>query len=175
MFMILEVSKPYPGSNPSDAADQGGPEEAKGSAAPDGAQARVRWATDAQLLKGRAAVTTGSRLLEGGDGRGPWARRMRDLIELHISDLGGIDAASEAERSIIRRAATLTIELERLEAKFYSRVLGLRLNLAIDAKRAGPSATRAGRLRLDPPLNGAKIYAFALALGPTGRVWHCGA
>jgi hypothetical protein len=118
MLRILEVSKPYPGSNPSDAADQGGPEEAKGSAAPDGAQARVRWATDAQLLKGRAAVTTGSRLLEGGDGRGPWARRMRDLIELHISDLGGIDAASEAERSIIRRAATLTIELERLEAKF---------------------------------------------------------
>jgi len=43
---------------------------------------------------------------------------MRDVIELHISDLGGIEAASEAEKSIIRRAATLTIELERLEAKF---------------------------------------------------------
>ena len=40
------------------------------------------------------------------------------MIELHISDLGGPEAASEAERSIIRRAATLTIELERLEAKF---------------------------------------------------------
>jgi len=43
---------------------------------------------------------------------------MRDVIELHISDLGGLENASEAERSIIRRAATLTIELERLEAKF---------------------------------------------------------
>jgi hypothetical protein len=43
---------------------------------------------------------------------------MREVIELHISDLGGIEAASEAEKSIIRRAATLTIELERLEAKF---------------------------------------------------------
>jgi hypothetical protein len=65
-----------------------------------------------------SAVTNGSRLLEAGDNRGPWARRMRDVIELHISDLGGLENASEAERSIIRRAATLTIELERLEAKF---------------------------------------------------------
>ena len=71
-----------------------------------------------QRSKGRSAVTNGHRLLEGGDGRGPWARRMRDVIELHISDLGGLENASEAERSIIRRAATLTIELERLEAKF---------------------------------------------------------
>jgi len=73
---------------------------------------------DQHRSKGRSAVTNGHRLLEGGDGRGPWARRMRDVIELHISDLGGLGNASEAERSIIRRAATLTIELERLEAKF---------------------------------------------------------
>jgi hypothetical protein len=67
----------------------------------------------------RSAVTNGQRLfVAAGDGRGPWARRMRDVIELHISDLGGLENASEAERSIIRRAATLTIELERLEAKF---------------------------------------------------------
>src|SRR5262249_37777099 len=70
-------------------------------------------------LDQRSAVTNGRRLfVDGGDGRGPWARRMRDVIELHVSDLGGIEAASEAEKSIIRRAATLTIELERLEAKF---------------------------------------------------------
>lgn len=43
---------------------------------------------------------------------------MRDLIALHVSDLGGDDHISEAERSIIRRAATLTVELERLEASF---------------------------------------------------------
>jgi hypothetical protein len=47
-----------------------------------------------------------------------WARRLRDLIELHIDDLGGIDAVSAAERSIVRRAATLTVELERLETTF---------------------------------------------------------
>src|SRR5262249_28009419 len=71
------------------------------------------------LLDQRSAVTNRSRMfVEGGDGNSPWTRRMRDVIELHISDLGGLENASEAERSIIRRAATLTIELERLEAKF---------------------------------------------------------
>jgi hypothetical protein len=80
---------------------------------------RDRPGTGERPLDQRSAVTNGRRLfVDGGDGRGPWARRMRDVIELHISDLGGIEAASEAEKSIIRRAATLTIELERLEAKF---------------------------------------------------------
>jgi hypothetical protein len=36
----------------------------------------------------------------------------------HLSDLGGEENTSAAERSIIRRASTLTVELERLEAKF---------------------------------------------------------
>jgi hypothetical protein len=40
------------------------------------------------------------------------------LIESHTSDLGGEDAVSEAERSIIRRIATLTVELERMEVEF---------------------------------------------------------
>jgi hypothetical protein len=43
---------------------------------------------------------------------------LRDLINLHVSDLGGEAAVSEAERSIVRRAATLTVELERMEAAF---------------------------------------------------------
>ncbi|QIG92785.2 hypothetical protein [Bradyrhizobium sp. 6(2017)] len=43
---------------------------------------------------------------------------MRDLIDLHLSDLGGDAAVSEAERSIVRRCATLTVELERMEVGF---------------------------------------------------------
>ena len=39
-------------------------------------------------------------------------------MALHLSDLGGEAAVSEAERSIIRRASTLTVELERLESTF---------------------------------------------------------
>lgn len=45
-------------------------------------------------------------------------RRCRDLIELHTSDLGGTEAISEAERSIIRRASVITTELEQLERRF---------------------------------------------------------
>ena len=45
-------------------------------------------------------------------------RRCKDIIAAHVSDLGGEDNISAAERSIIRRASVMTVELERLEAKF---------------------------------------------------------
>lgn len=66
----------------------------------------------------RSALTNGSALLPGVDGRSAWVRRCRDLIDLHLNDLGGADRVSEAERSIVRRAATLTVQLERMEAAF---------------------------------------------------------
>jgi hypothetical protein len=66
----------------------------------------------------RSRITNGSALLPGVDGRSPWVRRAKDLIREHLADLGGFDNVSAAERSIVRRAATLTVELERLEAKF---------------------------------------------------------
>lgn len=63
-------------------------------------------------------MSNGSAVLPGVDGRSTWSRRLRDLIGLHLSDLGGEDNVSEAEKSIIRRASTLTVELERLELVF---------------------------------------------------------
>lgn len=66
----------------------------------------------------RSRVTNGSEVLPGVDGRTLWVRRLRDLIHLYLSDLGGQDNASEAEKAILRRAATLTVELERMEADF---------------------------------------------------------
>src|SRR5262245_27698100 len=66
----------------------------------------------------RSAMTNGSTVLPGVDGRSTWVRRLRDLIGLNVADLGGEGAGSAAELSIVRRAATLTVELERLEAKF---------------------------------------------------------
>lgn len=73
-----------------------------------------------QKSKGRSRVSNGSALfVEGGsDGRSPWARRFRDLIAEHVSDMGGADSLSEAQRSIVRRAATLEVQLEQLEARF---------------------------------------------------------
>jgi hypothetical protein len=70
-----------------------------------------------QKSKARSKVTNGY-LLPGCDGRSTWMRRLRDLIDLHLQDLGGEDAVSEAEKSIVRRACTLTVELERLELVF---------------------------------------------------------
>jgi hypothetical protein len=66
----------------------------------------------------RSKVTNGTRLLVGTDGRSAWARRFRDLYAAFISDAGGDDAVSEGERAILRRAATLTTELERIESVF---------------------------------------------------------
>jgi hypothetical protein len=66
----------------------------------------------------RARVSNGSALLPGVDGRSTWARRMRDLMELHVADLGGETNISEGERAIVRRAAVLITELERMEATF---------------------------------------------------------
>jgi hypothetical protein len=66
----------------------------------------------------KSRISNGSALLPGVDGRSPWVRRCKDVIAAHLSDLGGADNTSAAERSIIRRAAVLTTELERLEAKF---------------------------------------------------------
>jgi hypothetical protein len=66
----------------------------------------------------RSRISNGSHILPGVDARSTWARRLKDLIALHTADLGGVEAISAAEASIIRRAACLTVELERLELVF---------------------------------------------------------
>ncbi|MCC3245442.1 hypothetical protein LG047_08925 [Methylocystis sp. WRRC1] len=63
----------------------------------------------------RSRVSNGRRVFIQGDGSSAWARRWKDLIALHAEDLGGIACLSEAQMSLIRRAATLEIELERVE------------------------------------------------------------
>jgi len=63
-----------------------------------------------------SAITSGRRLLIGGNSNGAWARRYRDLIAGHVSDLGGRGQLSEGELSLIRRASALECELEVQEA-----------------------------------------------------------
>ena len=66
----------------------------------------------------RSRVTNGRTVFAlGGDGRGAWTRRWKDLVEMHTADLGGQDVCSEAQLSLCRRIATTEVELERLEAK----------------------------------------------------------
>ncbi|WP_461329812.1 hypothetical protein [Bradyrhizobium diazoefficiens] len=68
----------------------------------------------------RSKVTNGKRLFADMtvDGRSGWSRRLRDLLQLHIADLGGEDVVSAAEHSICRRIAAITTELELLERRF---------------------------------------------------------
>lgn len=65
----------------------------------------------------RSAVTNGERTFVIGDGNSPWARRQRDLLALHIADLGTEERLSENQLSLCRRAATLETELEMLEGQ----------------------------------------------------------
>jgi hypothetical protein len=65
----------------------------------------------------RSATTNGNRqFAQGGDGRGAWVRRWRDLTELHIADLGPESSLSEGQLSLCRRAATIEVQLEQMEA-----------------------------------------------------------
>ena len=70
------------------------------------------------LPSARSRITNGKFLLPNIDNRSLWVRRFRDIRALHLADLGGEEATSAAERSIVRRAALLTCELERLEMLF---------------------------------------------------------
>jgi len=66
----------------------------------------------------RSRVTNGKVLFaQGGDNRGAWARRWRDLFELHLADYGGREFMSEAELAICGMVATARVEMEQLAAK----------------------------------------------------------
>jgi hypothetical protein len=81
-----------------------------------------------QTLKSK--VTNGRRVFAiGGDGRGAWTRRWRDLVELHIADLGGADCMSEAQLSLCRRVSAIEVELEQMEASMSEGGLKVDLDL----------------------------------------------
>jgi hypothetical protein len=65
----------------------------------------------------RSAKTNGRRSFVGGDGRGLWARRWRDLRALYADDLGGASALSEFQLGLVGTCATLRCELEKLEGR----------------------------------------------------------
>jgi hypothetical protein len=83
-------------------------------------QKRTRRQKQLTSSKARSVLTNGRHHILGRevDGRSSTMRRYRDLIQLHVSDLGGEDLISESERRLIRRAAMLTLQCELLDAKF---------------------------------------------------------
>jgi hypothetical protein len=86
---------------------------ARGSSAPSSLANRLKPGSK----RIRSAVTNGLRAFVLGDGNSPWARRQRDLLALHIADLGDEERLSENQLSLCRRAATLETELEMLEGQ----------------------------------------------------------
>jgi hypothetical protein len=77
-----------------------------------------RAAVERRKSRQRSKVANGTSLWAGIDGRSLWARRAGELLAAHISDLGGPDNISEAERALAKRCAVLITELERREAAF---------------------------------------------------------
>jgi hypothetical protein len=75
-------------------------------------------APDVAPRKGRSKITNGKKFIGGIDQRNPWVRRAKDVLSMHISDLGGVEQCSSAELSIARRCAVITTELEQLEQRF---------------------------------------------------------
>jgi hypothetical protein len=72
----------------------------------------------------RSSVTNGKRLFTHAPSSQAWLRRLRDLLDLHIADLGGENIVSTAEHSICRRIATVTVELEIMERRFATKGKG---------------------------------------------------
>jgi hypothetical protein len=62
----------------------------------------------------RSAVTNGSKLLVGIDGRSPTARRYRDLVQAYKAEIGG--DLSEPEMAMIKTAASLSLSAELMQA-----------------------------------------------------------
>ena len=66
----------------------------------------------------RSRVTNGRSMFVGKeDQRSPLARRFRDLVFLHADDLGGPERLSQAQQQLIRRIASLEVQLETLEGR----------------------------------------------------------
>ena len=67
----------------------------------------------------RSAVSNGNRLFapDSVDGRSVAARRFHDILEQIQADLGGADRMSEGQRQLCRRAATMSMQCELMEAE----------------------------------------------------------
>jgi hypothetical protein len=117
---------------------------------------KARRRAPSRAKRPRSAVTSGRKLFVGGDENSAWSRRFHDLVIGHVVDLGGADRLSQAQFALIRRAAAIECELERLDARLsrdepvdmdsYARVAGhlRRLFETIGLKRVPRDVTPPG-------------------------------
>lgn len=75
--------------------------------------------TDLSLRKLRSAISNGSQVVLGNcDHRSASLRRLRDLVNDAISDLGGADMLSSAEMILVRKSAMLALQTEMMESNW---------------------------------------------------------
>jgi hypothetical protein len=122
---------------------------------------KVQRRVPSRAKRPRSAVTSGRQLFVDGDANSAWSRRFHDLVVGHVADLGGADLLSEAQFSLIRRAAAIECELERLDARLslgdpvdmdsYARVAGhlRRIFETLGLKRVARDVTLSPMSELD--------------------------
>ena len=77
----------------------------------------VQTASAPTSTRNRSAISNGSWLLEGVDNRSTLGRRYRDLCISYADDLGGASGLAEHQQSLIRQAAAVTVQCEKLQSK----------------------------------------------------------
>lgn len=82
-----------------------------------GASSAVRAANVSRLSTVRSAITNGNQVLANVDGRSAAARRYRDLCMSLGDDLGGAATLTEAQTALVRQAAAMIVQSERLQAE----------------------------------------------------------
>lgn len=103
----------------------------------------------------RSAVTNGRRLFVDGDGNSAWSRRYRDLVIDHSNDMGGAAVLSEAQKSLIKRASAIELELEQMEGKLS---MGREIDLDKYTRAAGHLRRKALRGRTRPRANPGRYF-----------------
>lgn len=118
----------------------------------------------------RSRLGNGSATLLGAkDERSVYVRRLKEVIGEYVEERQ--DMLSAAQRSIIRRVAVLTIELEKLETRFAEDPSVGERTLDLYNRTAGNLGRLLERLGLKPPERPAKTIHGYLAskAGATGR------
>jgi hypothetical protein len=69
-------------------------------------------------MRNSSRITSGRLLPIDTDMNNGWSRRWSDLIRLFVAELGGDNSVSQAERSLVRRIATMQVACEKLEQEF---------------------------------------------------------
>jgi hypothetical protein len=90
------------------------------------AETSVQDRSPVRAKRPRSAVTSGRKAFITGSPNSAWGRRFHDLVQGHISDLGGRRITSEAKFALCKRAAGLECELEQMEGRMS---LGEEINL----------------------------------------------